>query len=45
MADLLSAALEARQSGRLEAAGRLSTRYLAKLMAALAQDAGAPGAD
>ena len=45
MGDLLSATLEARQSGRLDAAGRTSIQYLAKLLAALAQEAEAPGAD
>jgi LuxR family maltose regulon positive regulatory protein len=42
MGHLVSAVLEARQSGRLEAAGWVSPRYLAKLLAALAQEAGAP---
>jgi LuxR family transcriptional regulator, maltose regulon positive regulatory protein len=45
MGDLLSATLEARQRGHLDAADRVSTRYLAKLLAALAQEAAAPGAD
>ena len=45
MGYLLSATLEARQSSRLDAAGRASTQYLAKLLAALAQEAEAPGAD
>ncbi len=44
MGDLLSAILEARQGGRLDAASRVSTRYLAKLLAALAQDAASPAA-
>jgi LuxR family maltose regulon positive regulatory protein len=45
MGDLLSAVLEVRQSGRLEAADRISTRYLAKLLATLAQEVGALGAN
>ena len=45
MGDLLSATLEARQRGHLDAADRVSTRYLAKLLAALAQEAAALGAD
>jgi LuxR family maltose regulon positive regulatory protein len=44
MDDLLSAVLEVRQSGRLEGAGQLSTRYLAELLATLAQEARALGA-
>jgi LuxR family transcriptional regulator, maltose regulon positive regulatory protein len=44
MEDLLSAVLEVRQSGRLEAATRLSMRYLAELLATLAQEARALGA-
>ena len=45
ISDLLSATLEARQSGRLDAPGRASTQYIAKLLAALAQEAEVPGAD
>jgi ATP/maltotriose-dependent transcriptional regulator MalT len=46
MGDLLSTILEARLGGRLDAAaGRVSTQYLAKLLAALAQEAAALGAD
>ncbi|HEX2109573.1 MAG TPA: LuxR C-terminal-related transcriptional regulator [Rubrobacteraceae bacterium] len=45
MRDLLSATLEARERGRLDAASRVSTRYLAKLLVALAQEANAPGED
>src|SRR3712207_6818485 len=45
MGDLLSATLEARQSGRLDAAGRISVTYLARLLAAVAQEATAPAAD
>jgi LuxR family maltose regulon positive regulatory protein len=37
--------LEARQSGRLDAAGRISVSYLARLLAAVAQEATAPAAD
>jgi LuxR family transcriptional regulator, maltose regulon positive regulatory protein len=44
MGDLLSAVLEVRQSGRLEAASRLSTRYVAELLATLAQEGRALGA-
>jgi LuxR family maltose regulon positive regulatory protein len=44
MADLLSAVLEARRGGHLDAAGRVSTPYLVKLLAALAQEAGGPTA-
>jgi LuxR family maltose regulon positive regulatory protein len=43
--DLLSATLEARQSGRLEAAERISVSYLARLLASVAQEATAPAAD
>jgi LuxR family maltose regulon positive regulatory protein len=39
MSNLLSAALGARQSGRLEVAVRVSARYVAKLQAAIAHDA------
>jgi LuxR family maltose regulon positive regulatory protein len=45
MGDLLSATLEARQSGRLEAAERISVSYLARLLASVAQEATAPTAD
>ena len=45
MAELLSEVLQARQRGHLDAAGRVSTQYLAKLLAALAQGASAPFAD
>lgn len=44
MGDLLSATLEAWQSGRLDAAGRISVSYLARLLAAFAQEATAPAA-
>jgi LuxR family transcriptional regulator, maltose regulon positive regulatory protein len=45
MGDLLLAMLEARQSGRLEAAGRISVSYLAMLLTAVAQATTAPAAD
>jgi LuxR family maltose regulon positive regulatory protein len=46
MGDLLSATLEARQRGHLDAAGHVSVSYLARLIAALAEeDASAPIAD
>ncbi len=45
MGNLLSATLEARQRGRLDAASRVPARYLAKLLAAAAQDAAAPGGE
>jgi LuxR family transcriptional regulator, maltose regulon positive regulatory protein len=45
MGDFLSAALEDRQRNPSGAAGRVPARYLAKLMAALAQDAAAPSVD
>jgi LuxR family maltose regulon positive regulatory protein len=45
MGDLLSATLDARQRGRLDAAGRISVPYLARLLAAVAQEATAPAAD
>jgi LuxR family maltose regulon positive regulatory protein len=45
MGDLLRATLEARNSGRLDAANRVAVRYLAKLLATLAQEAAAPAAD
>ncbi|MBD0357351.1 MAG: winged helix-turn-helix transcriptional regulator, partial [Rubrobacter sp.] len=44
MGDLLSATLEARRSGRLDAACRISVSYLARLLAAAAQEATAPAA-
>jgi LuxR family maltose regulon positive regulatory protein len=44
MDDLLSATFKAHQTGRLEAAGRISTQYLAKLLAAVTQSA-APAPD
>ncbi|MGH3087456.1 MAG: LuxR C-terminal-related transcriptional regulator [Rubrobacteraceae bacterium] len=45
MGEILSAILEARQSSRLDAASRVSTQYLAKLMAAVGGDTTTPGAD
>ena len=45
LADLLSATLEARQRSRLDAVGRISVSYLARLLAAAAQVATAPAAD
>ena len=45
MADLLSATLEIRRSGRSDATDRVSTRYLAKLLAAIARETAEPGAD
>jgi LuxR family maltose regulon positive regulatory protein len=42
MGDLLLATLEARKRGHLDAPGRVPARYLAKLLAAVAQDASAP---
>jgi LuxR family maltose regulon positive regulatory protein len=45
MGDLLSATLEARQRGRLDAAGRISVSYIARLLAAVAQEATAPATD
>ena len=45
MADLLSATLEARQRGHLDAAKHVPARYLAKLLAALAGEAAAPTVD
>jgi LuxR family maltose regulon positive regulatory protein len=42
MGDLLSTALEARQRGHLDAT-RIPARYLAKLLAILAQESAAPG--
>jgi LuxR family transcriptional regulator, maltose regulon positive regulatory protein len=44
MGDVLSATLEARQSDRLDAADRISISYLARLLAAVAQEAAAPAA-
>jgi LuxR family maltose regulon positive regulatory protein len=45
MGDLLSATLETRQRSRLDAADYVPARYLAKLLATLAQEGGSPGAD
>jgi len=45
MADLLSATLAARQSGRLDAAGRIWVSYLARLLAVVAREASVPAAD
>ena len=45
MGDLLSATLEIRQRGRLDTANRVSARYLAKLLAAFAQEGGSSGVD
>jgi LuxR family maltose regulon positive regulatory protein len=45
MGDLLSATLEASQRDQLDPTSRIPARYLAKLLAALAQEAAAPGAD
>jgi LuxR family maltose regulon positive regulatory protein len=45
IADLLSATLEASKRRHLDTAGRVSTQYLAKLLAALAREAGAPATD
>jgi LuxR family maltose regulon positive regulatory protein len=45
MGDLLSATLEARQSGHPGSASRVPARYLAKLLAALAQETAAPASD
>jgi LuxR family transcriptional regulator, maltose regulon positive regulatory protein len=42
--DLLSATVEARQRGHPDAAIRIPARYLAKLLAVLAQESAAPGA-
>jgi LuxR family transcriptional regulator, maltose regulon positive regulatory protein len=44
MGDLLSATLEAGQRGQLDPASRVAARYLAKLLAALAQEDTAPAA-
>jgi LuxR family maltose regulon positive regulatory protein len=43
MSDLLSTTLEVRQRGRLDTANPVPARYLAKLLAVAAQEAGAPG--
>jgi LuxR family maltose regulon positive regulatory protein len=43
MADLLSATLEVRQRGHADPAKRIPARYLAKLLAALAQENAAAG--
>src|SRR5919112_5287739 len=43
--DLLSATWEVRQRGHLDAAEHVPARYLAKLLATLAQEGGSPGAD
>jgi LuxR family transcriptional regulator, maltose regulon positive regulatory protein len=45
MGDLLTATLEARQRGRLDATGRISVSYIARLLAAVAQEATAPATD
>jgi len=45
MGDLLSATLEARQSGHPGSASQVPARYLAKLLAALAQETAAPASD
>jgi LuxR family transcriptional regulator, maltose regulon positive regulatory protein len=45
MSELLSEVMQARQRGQLDTAHRVPARYLAKLLAALAQDTAAPGAD
>jgi ATP/maltotriose-dependent transcriptional regulator MalT len=45
MGGLLSTTFEVRQRGQLDAASRVSTQYLAKLLAALAQEAVAPATD
>jgi LuxR family maltose regulon positive regulatory protein len=42
MGELLAASLETRQRGHLDTANRVSARYLAKLLAALAQDTAVP---
>ena len=42
MGDLLSATVEARQRGHPDAAIRIPARYLAKLLAVLAQESAAP---
>jgi LuxR family maltose regulon positive regulatory protein len=44
MVDLISATLEARQRGRHQTASSVSSSYLAKLLAALAQEVAAPAA-
>ena len=45
MGDLLAATLGIRQRGYLDAANRVSARYLARLLAALAQDTEVPTSD
>ena len=45
MGDLLTATLEARQRGRLDATGRISVSYIARLLAAVAQEATAQATD
>jgi LuxR family maltose regulon positive regulatory protein len=45
MGELLAATLEARERGRLDTANRVSARYLAKLLTALAQDTAVPTSD
>jgi LuxR family transcriptional regulator, maltose regulon positive regulatory protein len=45
MGDLLSATLEARRRGRHDASEHVPARHLAKLLAAAARDAAAPGAN
>jgi LuxR family transcriptional regulator, maltose regulon positive regulatory protein len=45
MGNLLSATLEAWQRGHLDAAGRISLSYLARLLAIVAQEATGPAAD
>ena len=45
MGDLLSATLETRQRNASGAANQIPARYLAKLLAAIAQDAASPAAD
>jgi LuxR family maltose regulon positive regulatory protein len=45
MRDLLSATLEARQRGRLNAADRISVSYLARLLAAVTREDTTPAAD
>jgi LuxR family maltose regulon positive regulatory protein len=45
MGDLFSATLEARQRDHLDAAGRISVSYIARLLATVAQEATAPAAD
>ena len=45
MGELLAATLDTRQRGHLDTANRVSARYLAKLLAALAQDTALPTSD